>query len=279
MRGRLPALQSPRQYPTTAGTPSNEKLDLIETVFAAQTHPDYINISLACPQHSDFFPTARLQRIIASLLRRESELLGRYALPPGSPRLRREIARRALDLGLQLTADDVTLTHGCMEAIQLALRTVTTPGDCVGVETPTYFYLFPLMATLGLKIVEIPTDPQNGLALDALELLLRERRLQAIITMPTVQNPLGCSMPLAEKKRLAAMVTHYQVPSIEDGLYGELQFCWPLSPAVKAFDQEGWVLYCSKFHQNSCTRFPSGLDRCGTFQQKCCTIKICLFSH
>jgi len=141
VRGVLPVVTRHTQHAARViRDPSNEKLDLIDKVFAAQNHPDYINISLACPQDSELFPSARLARITASLLRRNPNLIGRYALPPGSERLREEIARRALHAGQSLTADDITLTHGCMEALQLALRAVTQPGDCVGLESPTYFF-------------------------------------------------------------------------------------------------------------------------------------------
>lgn len=273
VRSVLPSVKSSGDRQAQVRSPSSEKLDLIDAVFAAQNHPDYTNISLACPQNSDFFPTAKISRIMASLLRREPSLIGRYALPPGSERLRREVARRSMDLGIRLTLEDITLTHGCMEALQLALRTVTQPGDCVGIETPTYFYLFPLLASLGLRVIEIPTDPQFGLSLDALELLLQERRIQAIVAMPTVQNPLGCSMKLEEKKRLAEMVNRYQVPLIEDGLYGELQFCWPLSPAVKAFDREGWVLYCTSFTKTVAPDFHVGWIAAGRFTGKLARLK------
>ena len=62
--------------------PSTQKLELIEQVFAAQNHPDYTNISLACPQDSELFPAAKLGRITASLIRRDNDIIGRYALPP-----------------------------------------------------------------------------------------------------------------------------------------------------------------------------------------------------
>jgi len=273
VRGVLPSVKAPGNHRTQVRSPSSEKLDLIDAVFAAQNHPDYINISLACPQNSDFFPTAKISRIMASLLRREPGLIGRYALPPGSERLRREIARRVTDLGMKLTTEDITLTHGCMEALQLALRAVTKPGDCVGVETPTYFYLFPLLASLGLKVLEIPTDPQYGLSLDALELVLREQRIQALVAMPTVQNPLGCTMRLEDKKRLAKLVNHYQVPLIEDGLYCELQFCWPLSPAVKAFDTDGWVIHCASFTKTVAPDFHVGWVAAGRFSEQLARLK------
>lgn len=273
VRGVLPSVTRSGKHRAQVSSPSSEKLDLIGTVFAAQNHPDYTNISLACPQTGDFYPAAKLGRIMASLLRRNPEMIGRYALPPGSPRLRREIARRAMDSGMTLTTDDITLTHGCMEALQLALRAVTKPGDCVGLETPTYFYLFPLLASLGLKSIEIPTDPQRGLSLDALEMLLTEKRINALIAMPNVQNPLGCSMTLADKKRLAQLVNRYEVPLIEDGLYGELQFTWPLSPAVKAFDQHGWVLYCSSFTKTLAPDFRVGWIVAGRFREQIAQLK------
>lgn len=120
-------------------------------------------------------------------------------LPPGSLRLRQQIVRRAMTLDMLLEPGDITLTHGCMDALQLALRVTTKPGDCIGLESPTYFYLLPLLASVGLKALEIPTDPQLGLSRDVLKLLLNERRLNAVIVMPTVQNPLGCTLPLAAK--------------------------------------------------------------------------------
>ena len=130
VRGVMPAVTRPvKPLPAKVNAPGAQKLELIEQVFAAQNNPDYTNISLACPQDSELFPSVRLARITASILRRNPALLGRYALPPGSERLREEIARRSLHTGINLTAQEVTLTHGCMEALQLALRAVTKPGD------------------------------------------------------------------------------------------------------------------------------------------------------
>jgi len=273
VRSVLPAVTPPAPHRARIKDPSSEKLDLIDQVFAAQNHPDYINISLACPQDGELYPSARLGRITASLLRRSPDLIGRYALPPGSERLREEIARRALHGGMSLTSDAITLTHGCMEALQLALRAVTQPGDCVGLESPTYFFLFPLLASLGLKALEIPTDPQHGLSLDALEMLLQEKRIQALIAMPSAQNPLGCCMSRQNKQRLATLVNAYQVPLLEDGLYDELQFDWPLSPAVKSFDSDGWVIYCTSFTKTVAPDFRIGWIAAGRFHEAVARLK------
>ena len=244
-----------------------EKMALIEAVFAAQRNPAYTNISLACPQHDDFLPTTKLAKISASLLRKHPEIIAKYALPNNGERLREQIAKRALYSGLSLAADEIIITHGCSEAIQLALRVITSPGDCVGIESPTYFFLFPLLAELGLKAVEIPTDPRSGIKVDVLELMLKEQRISVLITIPTVHNPLGFTTSVANKKRLAELAQHYRLPIIEDGIYSELQFQAPASPAIKSFDKEGWVIYCTSFTKTLAPDFRIGWMTAGRFHE------------
>lgn len=267
IRNQLPKLQHTLDTSSVIAQPSADLLKLIETTFAAQQNPEYVNISLACPTDSDFYPRERLGKILSHIIRHEPQLIGNYALPPGSLNLRQQIARRMLDLGIVSDPADITITHGCVEALQLALRAVTQPGDTVGLESPTYFYLIPILSSLNLKIIEIPTHSETGLSIEALEMLLEQKQLNAIICMPNLHNPLGCSMPLAAKKRLAQLVNHYQVPLIEDGLYNELQFTKTL-PAVKSFDKGGWVMFCSSFTKTLAPDFRIGWIQAGRFAQQ-----------
>jgi len=274
VRARLPAPSRGALTDAGAAQPTDDKvLDLIGSVLAAQQTPGFTDLSLACPQGGDFYPTAKLARLLSGVLRRQPQLIGTYPLPPGSQRLRTQIARRMLALGMRATPDDIVLTHGCMEALQLALRAVTQPGDAVGLESPTYFNLLPLLASLGLNAVEIPTRPDTGLSVDALELLLAEGRLAAIVAMPNVHNPLGCSMPLAAKQRLAELVNRYQVPLIEDALYVELQFADSPAPLVKAFDRDGWVLVCASYTKTLAPDFRTGWLEPGRFGEAVRRIK------
>ncbi|WP_024301835.1 PLP-dependent aminotransferase family protein [Pseudogulbenkiania sp. MAI-1] len=262
----LPARRTAQAAGPARGT-DGAVLDLIGASLKAQQTPGYIDMALACPRGGEFYPGAKLARLMGQLLRKNPGLVSTYALPPGSERLRTQIARRGLELGMALQPDDIILTHGCMEALQLALRAVTRHGDTVGIESPTYFNLLPLFASLGLKAVEIPTDPQQGLSLDALELLLAEGRLNALIAMPNVHNPLGCTMSLENKKRLAALVNRYRVPLIEDALYAELQFADSLQPAVKAFDRDGWVIVCASYTKTLAPDFRVGWLEGGRFTE------------
>ena len=269
VRSRLP---SPARSSSQAAGPAQGTdgavLDLIGAALKAQQTPGYIDMALACPRGGDFYPAGKLARLMGQVLRKNPGLVSNYALPPGSERLRTQIARRGLELGMALQADNIILTHGAMEALNLALRAVCRPGDTVGIESPTYFNLLPLFASLGLKALEIPTDPQSGLSLEALEMLLAEKRLNAIIAMPNVHNPLGCSMPTEHKKRLAALVNRYQVPLIEDALYAELQFGDALQPAVKAYDSDGWVIVCASYTKTLAPDFRVGWMEGGRFTEE-----------
>ena len=97
-----------------------------------------------------------------------------------------QIVQRGPRLGLHTTVDRLVLTHGAMEALQLALRVATKPGDAVAIEAPSYFTIYPLLRSLGLRAIELPTHPRDGLDLDALEALLEAGGIAAIMAMPKV---------------------------------------------------------------------------------------------
>jgi DNA-binding transcriptional MocR family regulator len=248
-------------------------LDQITAVIAAQSLPGYVDLSLACPKISEFYPGEKLARILGDLARRRPALLTDYSLPPGPPLLREQIAHHGEALGMRLDPEQIVITNGCLEALTLALRAVTRPGDTVGIESPTYFCLMPLFAHLGLKALEIPTHPETGLSLDALELLLSEKRIAAVMAMPNVHNPLGSIMPLAAKKRLAKLVNDHRIPLIEDAIYAELQFTSPLEPAVRSFDRDGWIIVCSSFSKTLAPGFRIGWIDAGRFHREVANLK------
>lgn len=221
--------------------------DLMATVLAAQRQAGFIDLAFAGPRGKKFYPGERLAAMTSSVLRRQSSVVTTYVLPPGSELLRQQIARRGQRLGMTLSADNVVLTHGTTEALQLALRAVTHAGDCVGIEAPSYFNIYPLLSSLGLTAIEIPTHPKTGLDVETVERLFRGKRVAALIAMPTVHNPLGCNMPVEAKERLARLVNQYCVPLIEDTVYAELQFSELPEPAVRSFDSDGWVMACGGF--------------------------------
>ena len=220
--------------------------DLADAVLAHASDPSFITFGSACAA-PELFQLERVRRVLSSLARRERNALGRYGLPPGTERLRRAIARRALEWGCRTDHRGIVTTTGCMEAINLALRAVTKPGDLVALESPTYYGFLQILQSLGLRALEIPTHPRSGISLEALELALAEHPVKAVLVMPNISNPIGASMSDAAKKRLVELLAAKNVPLIEDHIYAELHFDAAAARPAKAFDRSGNVMLCSSF--------------------------------
>lgn len=237
---------------------------LLAALLDKQRQGTCIDLALACPVGEKFYPTKRLKTIMTKLLR-ESDVLSRYALPPGSLTLRTQIARRGLQLGMALDAEHILLTHGAMEALSLAIQAATAPGDAIGIETPTFYSLYPLLESLGRRIVSLPTHPQHGLCLDTLPSIIERQSLKAIITIPTGHNPLGFTVSTAARRQLVDMAHRYHIAIIEDALYAELQFDDQQVPNLKAFDRDGWVLVCASYGKTLAPDFRIGWLEAGRF--------------
>ena len=220
--------------------------DLTAEVLAQASDPEFVPFGTACPHHS-LFPTRKLARLLGAAGRSDPTLLGRYAMNWGYAPLTREIARRYLAAGAPLGHDELIVTSGCTEAINLALRAVTKPGDTVALESPAYFGFLETIQSLGLRALEIPTDPNTGLCLETTRAALARNRVKALLVMPSYQNPLGTRMPDEKKAALAALLAEHDVPAIEDDIYGDLHFEEARPKPLKAWDTEGRVLLCGSF--------------------------------
>ncbi|MGH8778590.1 PLP-dependent aminotransferase family protein [Paraburkholderia sp.] len=219
-----------------------------------QRFPDALNLggATAAP---DLYPTAALQKTALRVLRHRPSLLTTPGHDRGDPDLRAIVARRALEAGIETTADEIIVTHGGIEAINLALRAVTQPGDTVAVESPCFFGLLQVLESLGLRALEIPASPTTGLVVEALEFALQTHRdIKAVVVVPHLQNPLGSVMPDADKARLVVQCAQTGVALIEDDPYRELvdplpgQRAAPLKP-LKAWDTDGTVIYCTSYNK------------------------------
>ncbi|MCO8166957.1 PLP-dependent aminotransferase family protein [Pseudomonas sp. 21LCFQ02] len=165
----------------------------------------------------------------------------------GVQALREQIARLLLDSGCQLNASDLLITSGCHEALSACIRALCAPGDIVAVDSPSFFGVMQTLKGLGMKALEIPTDPLTGISLEALELALEQWPIKAIQLTPSCNNPLGYVMPEERKRALLRLAQRFDVPIIEDDVYGDLAFSYPRPRTIKSFDEDGRVLLCSSF--------------------------------
>lgn len=195
----------------------------------------------------DLFPLPALARAAALGLRQLDPHAIVDHLSPGSPRLREQIALRYRLDGIRIEPDEIVITNGALEGLNAGLQAVTKPGDTVAIESPTFYAALQALERLGLKALEVRTDPVEGIDLDALAEALQRHRVAACWLMPTFQNPLGSLMPPSRKQALVQLLARHDVTLIEDDVYAELHHGGQRPPPAKAFDEDGRVLHCSSF--------------------------------
>ncbi|WAM55172.1 PLP-dependent aminotransferase family protein [Vreelandella venusta] len=237
----LPSVSRPAQCPLDVS-----QWDQVLELVATQRDDSRLLLGRGVPNLA--YETLKpLSKILAGL-HRKNDLNGfNYDKLSGSAELRQQVARLAIASGCLLHPDDIMITTGCQEALSIALRTLTQPGDVVAVDSPSFYGTMQILKANGLKALEIPTDPQTGISLEALEMALEQWPIRAIQVTPTYNNPLGYTMSEARKQALFQLAQRFDVAIIEDDIYGDLAYAQPRPLTVKSFDDDGRVLLCSGF--------------------------------
>ena len=217
---------------------------------------------------SALLPAARLNRAFRRAAARWPQHSASYGLLRGQMPLRRQIARRALIAGSVCDPEDVIITGGGMDALNLALRAVARPGDVIAVESPTYFGILQILEGLGLRAIEVPADPRHGIDLDLLDRALRRHRPKAVVAMTTCHNPLGSVMSETAKADLVALTAKHDTAVIEDAVYAELLYDQAPQRAAKAFDKKGLVLFCGSFSKVLAPGLRVGWIEAGRFRDR-----------
>ncbi|WP_313623582.1 PLP-dependent aminotransferase family protein [Achromobacter sp.] len=220
------------------------------------------------------FPLPRLAQAMAAHLKRQDPRDTVDDLAPGNPRLRRQIALRYLIGGINLSANDIVITNGALEALNLCLQAVTQPGDTVIVEAPTFYGALQALERLGLKALEVPTHPRTGIDLHAMESAIARHAPRACWLMTQFQNPLGSLMPDEKKRQLVELLARHDIPLIEDDVYGELYFGTARPVPAKAYDARGLVLHCSSFSKCLAPGYRIGWASAGRYAQRVQRLKL-----
>ena len=204
------------------------------------------SLAIALPG-SELLPAARLNKAFQGAWQNQGEDSLSYLVSPGLKTLREEIARHSLEGGLEVSPDQIIITSGASEAIYLAIQSLCRPGDTLAVETPTYFNFLHLLLELGIRVVEIPSDPQSGIQLEDLDAALTKHAVKGFLSIPNFNNPLGFSLSAAKKRQMVELLARHGVPLIEDDIYGELPFAGHRPLTCKSFDQTDRNILVSSF--------------------------------
>lgn len=204
------------------------------------------------------FPWPRISQYANALARRAQHWSVMDDLPPGNPELIRQIARRHMENGLAVDPTEIIITVGATEAINLCLQAVARPGDTVAVESPTFYAMLHAIERMGMRALEVPTDPRDGISIEALRSILTQQRVAACMVMPNFQNPMGFQMPDARKRELVELLSSHDIPVIENDVYNELYYGDSHPTSLKAYDTKGLVLHCSSFSKSLTANYRIG---------------------
>ena len=255
-----PEISSPPSGPTRVSVG-----DLVMRVVHAARSPDFVQFGSAVPI-PEILPTRQLNRAMAAIGRRSPKASQAYDFPPGSEALRIQIARRSIEAGCSLTPDDIVTTCGSQEALTLCLRAVAKPGDTIAIESPTFYGILQAIEIFGMRALEIPTHPRDGISLDALRFAVEQKRVNAVLLVPNFNNPLGSCMSDDSKRRLVELLADRKIPLIEDDVYGDLCFGTSRPKVAKAYDRKGLVLLCSSFSKTLAPGYRVGWTAPGRYK-------------
>lgn len=197
--------------------------------------------------------------------RMQTHIPSHYQLPPGNYQLVRQIRKICRDLGIEARLRDIAITNGGQQALSLAFRALTQPGDIVAVESPCYFGTLLLLESLGLKVVEIPSQLTTGMDIEALKQAISRWRIKAVMVTPNFNNPTGSLMPLAHRQALLDVTD--SIPIIEDDVFGSLGFSEAL-PSLKSLDQQERVIYISSLSKTLDSRLRIGWIIAGRYMNQ-----------
>lgn len=193
------------------------------------------------------FPLQQLNRSLANVSKTATAMSVIENLPPGNVDLRHAIARRYAQQGMNVSPEEIVITAGALEALNLSLQAVTEPGDWVIIENPCFYGALQALERLKLKALSVATDVREGIDLNALEQALNDYPVKACWLMTNSQNPLGFTLSAEKKARLIALLTAHNVTLIEDDVYSELYFGREKPLPAKAWDTRDMTLHCSSF--------------------------------
>ncbi|KJS18310.1 MAG: aminotransferase [Peptococcaceae bacterium BRH_c4b] len=234
------------------------KASEIREILKVTERPEVISFAGGLPA-PELFPLEEIKEVNRIVLEEEGTKALQYTTTEGFAPLREWIANRMNSrLGTSFDRENILLTHGSQQALDLSGKVFLDEGDVVLCESPTYLAAISAFRAYCCEFVEVPTD-NDGMIPDELERLLENtERVKIIYVIPDFQNPTGRTWSLERRERLAQAAMKYGVVVIEDNPYGELRFDGEALPSVKSFDQTGCVLCLRTFSKTFCPGYRIG---------------------
>jgi 2-aminoadipate transaminase len=224
---------------------SNVQASAIREILKVTERPDVLSFAGGLPA-PELFPVEALAAAHADVFAKNGAAALQYGPTEGHAPLRAWIADRMTARGLPATPEQVLITAGSQQGIDLAGKTLLDPGDLVAVEAPSYLAALQAFSTYEAQFAVVGSD-EHGMRVDELELLLRHARVKMIYIVPTFQNPRGTTLSLERRHKLAELARHYSVTVLEDDPYRELRYRGETLPPVAGLDSKAPVIHLGSF--------------------------------
>lgn len=234
------------------------KASEIREILKITENPEIISFAGGLPA-PELFPIDDIRRVNDLVLAEAGEKALQYTTSEGYRPLRQWIAQRMNShLQTNFDEDNILITHGSQQALDLSGKVFLDEGDYVVCESPTYLAAISAYKLYGAKFAPIPCD-KDGMDMEALEVVLKgNKQVKFIYVIPDFQNPTGRTWSFERRKQLAALAAQYQIPILEDNPYGELRFEGTFLPAVAHFDKQGYSICMGTFSKTYCPGYRIG---------------------
>jgi DNA-binding transcriptional MocR family regulator len=205
----------------------------------------------------ELYPIDFIKRCFSSVLKEEKSEIFRYGPIEGFLPLRESLEKRMRNLGIETNTENIFITSGSQQALEIVSRILIEAGDYIVTEEPTYTGMLSILSTLRAKIIGIPME-KDGLNTDILEEVLRKYEPKFLFTMPNFQNPTGITMSISKRKKVISLAERYHVPIVEDDVSGDLRFEGEELPPLKALDRADQVIYINSLSKELIPGFRVG---------------------
>ncbi len=192
------------------------------------------------------FPIDEFRDSLERQLRERGPALLAYGDPSGSRALREYLATCPDTADATTDADQILITSGAQQGIDLVFRSLTSPGTAVAAPIPTYHQLFGTLKALGLRVAPVQCDA-NGIDLEDLRRVLQRTDVRLLYVMPTFHNPTGRTLDEEQRRAIIEIATEAEVPIVEDEFECELRFAGHPLPSLRSLDSRGWTVTVRSF--------------------------------